>query len=61
MENHHDTGLTVIKTAGAWVLVALGNCTAGNIAAYLAIAYTALQIYVTIRDKILRKNHEPIR
>jgi hypothetical protein len=44
-----------VKLAVSWVLVTVGHITATEVATYLAIAYTATQLYVLFRDKILRR------
>ena len=48
-----DTRMSVYKVITAWVLTITGAVTLQHIATFLAIVFTALQIYVTIRDKIV--------
>lgn len=48
-------GENLCKSVVSWVLVAVGSLTAAKIATYMAIAYTGAQLYVLIRDKILRR------
>lgn len=44
-----------LKVALAWAAVAYGWFTLQHIATAAAIVYTLLQIYVLVRDKIVRK------
>lgn len=49
----HETRWATFKVSFAWLLTVVGAVTLQNIAAFLAIVYTGLQIYVTVRDKIV--------
>jgi hypothetical protein len=55
MQSSEEALLVTGKTLIAWFLVALGSLTATKIATYLAIAYTATQLYVTLRDKVFKR------
>ncbi len=56
---HSDTVANIIKNAICWLLVALGSLTRAEVATYLAIVYTSLQIFVTVRDKFIRRAGKP--
>ena len=47
-----------LKLSVAWVLTAIGGITLQQIATLLAIVYTALQIYLLVRDRMFRKQAE---
>lgn len=54
-----DIAAAMLKPAWAGLLLVLshfatmlGNLTAAQLAAYLAIVYTSVQLYVTVRDKL---------
>jgi hypothetical protein len=58
LEHDHDTRAAWLKMALAWVLTTIGNVTLQHVATGLAIIYTVLQIYVLVRDRILRRRAE---
>lgn len=49
-----DSGPALLKLLLAWALTILGNITLQQVATTLAIVYTAIQIYILVRDKIVR-------
>ncbi|MDE3023315.1 MAG: hypothetical protein KGI54_15950 [Pseudomonadota bacterium] len=53
-----DTFWAVIKSGIAWIGVLLGSLTTAKVAILLTIFYTVLQIYVLVRDKIIK--HEAL-
>jgi ABC-type Co2+ transport system permease subunit len=62
LQHIQDIAAAVLKPTYAWAILAishvaslLGNLTAAQLGAYLAIAYTSVQLYVTVRDKILKR------
>jgi hypothetical protein len=48
-----DTRMSAYKVVTAWVLTITGAVTLQDVATGLAIVFTGLQIYVTVRDKIV--------
>lgn len=57
MTAHQDTADTapaLFKIVVAWALTIFGNVTLQQVATLLAIIYTSIQIYILIRDKIIR-------
>lgn len=56
--NDHETRMSAFKVVVAWLLTIVSAVTLQQIAAFLAIVFTGLQIYVTWRDKIRRRRKE---
>lgn len=58
MIDRHDTatdiGPAIWKVLVAWGLTIFGNVTLQQVATFLAIVYTLIQIYILVRDKIVR-------
>lgn len=54
-----DSGPALLKLLLAWALTILGNITLQQVATALAIVYTAIQIYILVRDKIVRDKGTP--
>lgn len=58
MLDKHDTATdaapALYKLIVAWALTLFGNITLQQVATALAIVYTAIQIYILVRDKIVR-------
>lgn len=55
MKPDHDAWNAIIKVTIAWVLAGIGAITLQQIATVLAILYTSVQLYVLVRDKIIRR------
>jgi len=51
----HDTNTAVLKVLVAWVGTVFGGITLSGLVLSLTAIYTALQIYILVRDKIVRK------
>jgi hypothetical protein len=54
MNHDHDTRMAWLKMTVAWALTAIGGITLQQIATLLAIVYTALQIYLLVRDRLIQ-------
>ena len=52
---HNDSAVAVIKMTVAWLLAAWGAITLQKLVLLATLVYTGLQIYVLVRDKVLRK------
>lgn len=53
--NDHETRTAWLKMVVAWVLTAIGGVTLQQIATVLAIVYTALQIFLLVRDRLIKR------
>jgi len=45
-----------VKTGVAWALMSISSLTASQVATWMTITFTAINIYVTVRDKLMRDN-----
>jgi len=59
MSTQHDdaSAYAWFKLALAWFGALLGSITLQHIVLFATLVFTVLQIYVLIRDKILRREH----
>ncbi len=55
MNNDHDTRMAWIKMFATWVLAAFGTVTLSTLVQLAALVFTLLQIYILVRDKIIRR------
>lgn len=58
MNSDHDVKAAWLKMTVAWVLTAIGGVTLERVATVLAIVYTSLQIYLLVRDRLIRRRIE---
>lgn len=52
----HSPEMAVIKMAVAWLGYVVGSITLQQVVLFLTGLYTALQIYLLVRDRIMRKD-----
>lgn len=58
MNHDHEARIASMKVMVAWVLTAIGGVTLQQIATVLAIVYTALQIFLLVRDRLIKRRIE---
>lgn len=58
LEDFRSTAIASGKTAISWVLLWSSAFTVAKFGTYLAICYTLLQLYVTLRDKIFNRRRD---
>lgn len=55
MDDKNETWVAVIKGAVIWAGAVLGNITLSKLVLFATLVYTGLQIFVLVRDKIVKK------
>ena len=56
--NDSDTQSAVLKVCLSWALTIFGGITLQGVATSLAILFTAVQLYVLVRNEILNKREK---
>jgi len=58
MNDDHSTRMAWLKMAVAWLLTGVGSVSLQDWMQIAALVYTLLQIYLLVRDRILRRKIE---
>ena len=55
MDDKNETWVALAKGAIIWIGAVLGNITLSKLVLFATLVYTGLQIFVLVRDKIVKK------